>query len=41
MLKYNDLLFSSAWEAAGEYIYTPAVSANDYMMLVMTLSGFR
>ncbi|KAK1152277.1 UPF0577 protein KIAA1324-like isoform X1 [Acipenser oxyrinchus oxyrinchus] len=39
--EHSDFEGQVAWEAAGEYIYTPAVSANDYMMLVMTLSGFR
>ncbi|XP_041084106.1 endosome/lysosome-associated apoptosis and autophagy regulator 1-like isoform X2 [Polyodon spathula] len=39
--EHRDFEEQVAWEAAGEYIYTPAMSANDYMMLVLTVSGFR
>ncbi|GLD45997.1 UPF0577 protein [Lates japonicus] len=33
---------STAWEVAGEYIYTtPGDQDTDYMMLVLTVSGYR
>ncbi|XP_035238246.1 endosome/lysosome-associated apoptosis and autophagy regulator 1 [Anguilla anguilla] len=40
--EYSDSERNTAWEVAGEYIYTtPGDLDSDYMMLTLTVSGYR